>query len=259
MTAMSNDAEIHTLATPYALHSLPDDEVASFEQHLEVCESCRAEVDEIRETSSRLGLATTTTTPEHLRTSVLQAISNVRPLPPLSQPVDDDEPGVAPHPEVTRVRAKQRHRPVAAVLAAAAAAVIAVLGVQLNDARDDLNRAEATAEQVRDLVAADDVEVVRALQDDSKGTVILSRSKGAALVFAEGMNPAPTDHVYQLWSIQPGEVRSAGVVEADDGGQLGPFLAQLGEDAEQLGITIEPAGGSQQPTTEPIMVLELPT
>src|SRR5688500_6589979 len=64
---IASDAEIHTLATPYALHALPADEVELFERHLAECSACRSEVDEIRETSSRLGLAMTTTPPPQMK------------------------------------------------------------------------------------------------------------------------------------------------------------------------------------------------
>ncbi|WP_162448409.1 anti-sigma factor [Phytoactinopolyspora mesophila] len=53
--------------------------------------------------------------------------------------------------------------------------------------------------------------------------------------------------------------RPAGVLGDTDDGELGPFTAVGLEDADHLGVTIEPEGGSEQPTTDPIMLIELPT
>ncbi|HEY9412039.1 MAG TPA: anti-sigma factor [Jiangellaceae bacterium] len=267
---MASDAEIHTLATPYALHALPADEVELFERHLAECSACRSEVDEIRETSSRLGLAMTTTPPPELKSQVMARIAGVRPLPPVPEVESDTaEPGRGTGPVAgsadgagagpAQARAWQRWWPrIATGVAAAMTAAVVALAAQLADVRDDLERSQAIGAQMRELVEAPDVAMVRASDDGSNGTVLMARSIDTAVLIADGMNPAPDAHTYQLWFIEDGDMRSAGILGSDDDGRLGPFTAHGLDDAGQLGITVEPAGGSEQPTTDPVMVIDLP-
>ena len=49
-----NTAEIHSLIGPYILDAVDDLERAAFDRHLRECDACRAEVDELTETSARL-------------------------------------------------------------------------------------------------------------------------------------------------------------------------------------------------------------
>ncbi|PSL02467.1 anti-sigma-K factor RskA [Haloactinopolyspora alba] len=251
---MPTNADIHTLAAPYALHSLPPDEATTFEAHLGECAACRAEVDEIRETAARLGVSAAVQPPPELKEQVLARIREVRPLPPAGDRSDADaETGSA------RARALRRWWPrVATGLVAAMAAGIAVLGVRLDDVQEELDRSQQIGAQMRQLADAPDLEMVRAEADGSRGTVLLSRSLDTAVLIADGMEPAPDEHVYQLWFIGDDGIRSAGVLGETDDGQVGPFTAQGVGGAGQLGITVEPAGGSEQPTTDPVMVIDLP-
>lgn len=254
---MAHDAEIHTLAAPYAVHALPPQEVTLFEQHLAECSACRSEVDEIRETSARLAQAEAVSPPPALKDRVMTRIATIRPLPPIV------EPAAAPA-RAARGRARlagwQRWWPRLALGAVAAlVAVVAVLGGQLSSTRDQLDRSRAIGEQMRALVAAPDFRVVRASKDGSTGTVVMARSMDTAVVIADGMGPAPADHTYELWTVVDGDMRPAGLLGTTHDGQLGPFTAHGLDGAAQLGITVEPAGGSEQPTSAPVMVIDLPT
>lgn len=262
---MASDAEIHTLATPYALHALPADEVELFERHLADCSACRSEVDEIRETSSRLGLAMATTPPSELKSQVMGQIAGVRPLPPVPEDTAVSATGSEAGREAgptgaAHARAWQRWWPrIATGVAAAMTAAVVALAAQLADVRDDLERSQAVGVQMRELVEAPDFAMVRASDGGSNGTVLVARSIDTAVLIADGMDPAPEAHTYQLWFVEDGDMRSAGILgTSDDDGRLGPFTAHGLEDAGQLGITVEPAGGSEQPTTDPVMVIDLP-
>lgn len=244
------DADIHTLAAPYALHALPADELGQFEAHLDDCAACRAEVDEIRETAARLGLATAVAPPAGMKEQVLARIRQVRPIPPDDSAVDGHE--AAPS---ARAQAVRRWWPRVSIgLVAAMAAGIVVLGVRLADVEEDLDRSR----QIAAVVEAPDAEMTRVEADDSRGTVLLARSLDEAVLIATGMAPAPADHTYQLWFIGDDGARSAGVLGDVDEGSVGPFSAHGLGDATHLGITVEPDGGSEQPTSDPVMVIDLP-
>jgi len=248
---MVSNADIHTLAVPYALHALPIDEVESFEQHLAVCEACQSEVDEIRETATRLGEAASVPAPADLKARVLDRIRDVRPLPPVVTAAAD-----AP---VVRESRFQRWVPRVAVGLAAAASVVAVaLGFELREARQDLSEAQQHSAEMNDMLGAVDIEVVRSDSDDFSGTVILSRAQDAAMLMVHGMAAAPTGQVYQLWFIGDSGARPAGFMpDMADSGMMTYAAHGLG-DASSLGMTLEPAGGSEQPTTDPVMMIELP-
>ncbi|SDU76935.1 anti-sigma factor [Jiangella alkaliphila] len=247
----SADAGLHTLAAPYALHALPDDEARAFETHLGACAVCRAEVDELRETAARLGAVTAVTPPAWMKDQLMSRVQEVQPLPPQVAGVE----GVGS----ATVRAARRWWPrVATGLVAALAAGVVVLGVRLGDVQSDLERAERADTQLREIIEAPDVELVRAESGGSHGTALVARSRDIAVLIVTGMEPAPPDETYQLWLIGDTGIRSAGVLDDPDGGRIGPLTAHgLGE-AEQMGVTVEPDGGSEQPTTEPVMVIELP-
>jgi anti-sigma-K factor RskA len=63
----------------------------------------------------------------------------------------------------------------------------------------------------------------------------------------------PNDRTYQAWSIVNGQPRSIGLLRA-----TGPnaFEADL-SGAEAIALTVEPAGGSTAPTTDPFLVTSL--
>ncbi|RIQ30997.1 anti-sigma factor [Jiangella rhizosphaerae] len=240
------DAGIHTLAAPYALHALPSDEARRFEQHLERCADCRVEVDELRETAARLGAATAVTPPPRLREEVLTRIAEVRPLPPR----------VAGGPAPVLRRWWPR---VATGLVAALVAGIVVLGIRLDDVQDELDRSQQIGAQMRQLVEADDMEMVRVGQGDSQGTVLVARSLDVAVFIGDGMAPAPDGHTYQLWLMhEDGGMVSAGVLGSPPDGHVGPVTARGLTGVDRLGVTVEPDGGSPQPTTDPVMVIDLP-
>ena len=67
-----------------------------------------------------------------------------------------------------------------------------------------------------------------------------------------GLHLLDDQHVYQLWSINGGAPTSAGVLD-DPGTGASMDLPATGS---QVAITVEPAGGSDQPTTEPIVVVD---
>ena len=53
-------------------------------------------------------------------------------------------------------------------------------------------------------------------------------------------------------------ITSAGLLPPAKDGQTPPVLATGVVKGDALGLTVEPAGGSAQPTTKPILALPLP-
>jgi anti-sigma-K factor RskA len=203
--------------------------------------------------------------------------------PLAAAPAGDDE---------LEVRRSRRSRVLTGVLGVAAALLAAAVGalavtvgslnaqlddvsLQLADANDRLvdtnQQLLATAErlaaveggpgmQVAELLSAGDVVTVAADGEGGVlGRLVASPDRGEAVFVAAGWDRAPHAHTYELWVIDPavGPV-PAGTFDVDGaGGTLQPVTGDL-RGAAAVAVTIEPEGGSPEPTTDPILVLELP-
>lgn len=232
-------SDIHALSGAYAIEALDDLERARFERHLADCPECRAEVDSLREAAATLPETLVATPPPGLRDRVLADIATVRPLPPLTV----TDAGGSP--------TRRRFRP--ALLVAAAAAVIAVAGGVVWQPWDDsTSQSPSPVDQV--LQAADAEQYTRTFPDGSRAILTRSESLNRAVLETKDMAPPPEGHVYELW-LQHEEVGMvpAGLMPVD------PDVVVLLEGdpatAVAAGITVEPAGGSEEPTTDPIVVI----
>ncbi len=85
-------SEFHVEVGAYALDALDESERDAFEQHLAGCRSCQRELAEFTETTARLGVLGDVAPPLELRGSLLDAIRQVRPLPPLDATSDVPPP-----------------------------------------------------------------------------------------------------------------------------------------------------------------------
>ena len=240
MNAMSND--IHLLTGAYAVDALDDLERARFEAHLDICHDCRVEVAGLREAATTLTDTTAMAPPAELRDRVLAGIATVRPLPPLvSAPVATGAPGRA---------SRRRWFPVLAV--AAALALIAGLGAVWQPWDDEPARTLTAAERV---IGAPDAERVTLDVAGADATVIRSKAEGRAVLVATGMPPAPDDKVYELWlQDETGHLEPAGLMPA--GADNTVLLKGDASESTGVGITVEPAGGSDVPTSSPIAVFD---
>ncbi|MDN5851728.1 MAG: anti-sigma factor [Actinomycetia bacterium] len=244
---MTHESEVHTLAVPYALHALPDDEAEQFQFHLRTCASCQEEVDEVRAVAARLGAAESQEPPADLRRRVLEEIETVRPLPPVVER------------QQIPTRTSGPPRWWARIATAAAVVLLAVSGVLTSvvvDQSQQLDDNEALRTTIGQVAAASDMQQSAAKTDDGRVLVMSSRSQDSAVVFPVGMKPAPEGKDYQVWFMHGDNVRSAGLLD-DSGGRSNPLAAGDLDDATKVGITVEPDGGSKQPTSKPVMLVEL--
>ncbi|GAA2496780.1 anti-sigma factor [Streptomyces gobitricini] len=244
-----NDDHMHAPTGAYALDALPDDEREAFERHLRGCPACAQEVVELRATAARLGTAVSAAPPEALKGQVLERIRSVRQLPPH---VGREAP--------LSTAARRRYLP-RLVLAACVAAATAFGGVaawqyqeaRLADQRAQQARAE-TADMARVLSAPDARTVTGEVKGGARAAVVVSRSENSAVFLASDLPELPRDKTYQLWFDDGGKMRPAGLV-THDGGRL--MEGDVGG-AGGVGVTVEPSGGSPQPTTTPLVLLGLP-
>jgi hypothetical protein len=233
MTQPTDDLLV--LATPYALYAMSEAEITDVDRRVaaappDVAQAFAEEVREVREAMAVISAATAVEPPQQLRDSLL---AEVRPA------------------QVVPLRRKRWQT---AVLAAAAALVIGLgalgVGMALRPAPT-----ESTVAQVFD---APDVRTITGdIPGGGTATVVFSREKDAGVLVMNNVTPPKTGTVYQMWLIGAKGPESAGTMDAT---AVAPsttaVLPNLG-DSTTLAFTIEPPGGSQQPTSTPFAQLSL--
>ena len=99
---------------------------------------------------------------------------------------------------------------------------------------------------------------MRSTQGPLVAEVAYSKQLGKAAIDVTGLPPAPDGKTYQLWYVSSDEVMSpAGLLTTDADGHGSVLLEGDANDAAAVGMTVEPAGGSARPTTDPVVVLAL--
>jgi anti-sigma-K factor RskA len=184
--------DVHDLVAPYALDALDEDERRRFERHLEGCERCAADLEELREAATALAYgAAGPPPPPALRERILTAARSER----------------------TNVVPLRRRflLPATAVAAAAAACAAIGLGLWANSLRDSLDDERTARRQEEralvELLSEPGVEQIRLSGAD--GTLLVGSDRDAALLL-ENLGPAPEDHDYHAWVIEAGRPRPAG-------------------------------------------------
>jgi hypothetical protein len=264
--------DLHTLTGAYALDALDDgSELTRFNRHLARCQSCASEVRGFREVATAMAFAATTDPPPELRDSVMTAVARTRQLPP----------EIRTHARPRRTRGTAPWLPWLSGVVAAAAVVVAVFfGFAQAHTRGELNSAQAQNHALTQAQARVEAELTQARQHDqalaeilgaphvtllshttTKGgvaVVVLDAARRQLVVATSGLPALPAGKVYQLWLIGPVKIVSAGLLPTAQAGVTTPVVATGLVKGDRLGLTVEPAPGTKQPTTIPILALPLP-
>lgn len=272
---MRDERSVDDLAAAYALDALSREERARFEA--EASPEARREAAELAETAAQL-IEDEVAPPPSLRASVLDAIGRepqepAAPSARSSGAVPEDAPGrpdasasersaAAPvhdgdAPARREIgpaerRARARWRPVQLVAAVAAGAALLAGGIAIGAQLDGPTQQEALGA----IVAADDAQRSEVeLAGGATATVIWSAERAQSVLLFDGLGPAPHGHEYQAWYIDAAGPHSAGVFQADDGSTAVVLEGEM-RAGVAVGVTVEPEGGSEAPTTEPFLVVQ---
>jgi len=264
--------DLHTLTGVYALDALePGGELTRFNRHLGRCQSCASEVRGFREVATALAFAATTEPPPEMRDQVMAAVARTRQLPP----------EVRTHARPRRTRSAAPWLPwLSGAIATAAIAVAVFFGFAQAHTQNELNQARAQNQALAAAQARVEAELNQAREHDqalaeilgaphvtllsqrtTKGgvaVVVLDAATRKLVVATSGLPALPAGQVYQLWLIGPVKTVSAGLLPTAQAGVTTPVVATGITKGDKLGLTVEPAGGSSQPTTLPILALPLP-
>ncbi len=231
---MSTD--LHTLSGAYAIDALSEEEARQFDRHLEECPACREEVRELRAAAAKMGAAEALTPPPALKARVLAAADQLPQLPP----------------RVTHLEAVRKRRWSAKLVAAAAVVVLALGGGVAVFESQRGGEQGVVAATVAQVFQAGDAHTKTVQTDHGSVTVATSPSMGRMAVRTDGLRTLGGKRVYQLWAIHEGTPTSAGVIGNP---KAGAAMAMPSE-GTTVAITVEPEGGSEQPTTRPFVTVD---
>jgi hypothetical protein len=263
-------SDVRDLIGAYALDAVDDVERRAVEALVASDPEAARELADLRVTAAMLGSAAAATPPAHLRTSVLDAITRVpqaaadaargdtSPAGAVPGPAPADAPAPSPPGEevpagVTQLRPRRPRRTATwlaiAATAVGAAAIPSALAVQQ---AQQSQRVEQQAQAVADLLADPEATVVRG-EVTGGGTAVGVLAGDRALFAATGLEDPGAGRGYQLWVIRDGEALPDAVMP-DDAGAV-QAVTDGYEPGDALAVTVEPASGSQQPTTDPVVLL----
>lgn len=261
MTGPGEDS-LRDLAAAYALGALSADEVQRFEAFLATSPEAQQEVAEMREVAAMLALAMPDAAPSvELRGRVMARIGQGK---------------VAPLGGRTTAPAAGKVPPLYWGALAASLLLAAGLGWSLTGAKHD-------AEALRDIVANSESTLAQkqreleereatlnsilepgvklyqlsASGDPDPGVQLFwDQRRKTAIINGYRLKPVPNGQEYQLWFIKDGKPVPSVTFKPGPGGRatIERIPVPEGGVLSAAAVTVEPAGGSQQPTSTPVLV-----
>ncbi len=251
MTNSMGDDQLRELLALEAVGALSEIERAELDAAIEDRPDLRAELESLRGAAATMADAVSEPPPSGLRARVLDTIAATPqelPLPTAAPEVMAEPEPEQPVAAVVPITAARRHRWArwAAVAAAAAAAVIALLVVSpwSGDSTEEQVAAVLNAPDARTIELTGELTGLRLVHSASVGNTVL---EGEAITAPEG-----TD-VFELWRIL--DTAPEAVVREfrpNDDGTVSVLISGVDPGNDVFAVTVEPEGGSDQPTSEPI-------
>lgn len=231
------------LREAYALNALPEDERREFEQYLAMHPERQAEVEELSTLAGLMALST----PEHeptpeLRRNLMSVVEG-----------DARASRAAPRRETRRsmfTRTLDYFKLSRLAFGVAALALVGLLSWNLFE-QSRIQHLQSNLEQEQNRTVK--LQGSQATQDANVRLVKLQ--DGRAVLVAENLPPLGKDKTYQAWVIHGKNPAPSALLNSDNKVTTAPVTKLKG--ADMVAITIEPAGGSEAPTSPPMMSAKL--
>lgn len=221
--------EVEELSGAYALGALPTAELRSVEEHLASC-SRHPDLAELSAVARSLALAAPDAEPPStLKARIMDIVYKE------SSYTSETAPGRS---IVEWIKGLIPQRLAAAPALAVLAAVVlglVVWNISLQAGGD------GTIERQFSAVGA------------ARGSITYIPEQEVAVVAVENMEPLPASKTYQVWTISGGTITGVGFLDVSDSGRGASTISARLSDGEVVAVTVEPAGGSAQPTTTPVL------
>jgi anti-sigma-K factor RskA len=278
------------LVGAYALDALNSEERSLVEQHLDACAACAEEVVELRAVAAELAADAAEPPPVSLRSAVMTQVAVTRQDPPAARqdppvarrpaseapgapgaaraPGAPGAPGAAGAADAVPPRGPGRRprrwvRPLTIAAAAGLLAASGGLGAVVLDQQSRLDTAQQRSEVLDTLAsAALDSSVSRPVTGGGRLAVVGVRGEApaVALVVARDLPDLPAGKIYQLWVVGADAPKPAGTLAGGTGGAGGTDrVVTTSATDTSVALTVEPTGGSLQPTTPMLVSIPLRT
>ena len=239
-----NHVRFEELKDAFVLGALPEEERREFEEYLAAHPERQAEIDELGAVAGLLALSPREQEPSpELRRSIMDVVE-----------AEAERPRARSGSVLAGLRKFLSIRNLA--LGAAALLVIGlfswnmVLQGEMRDLQSRVQSMQASEGDSR-MVALEGSGPARQVSAD---VMILEDHR--AVLMAEDMPPVPEDKTFQIWVIEKDVPRPSGVFEVGED-QVAVVVENPVEGADAIAVTVEPEGGSPEPTTEPMLVAKL--
>lgn len=234
---MPKEFHVLDLLPDHALGILDAEEASRVEEHLSSCLICRGEAQAFEETSATLASAIPPAAPSpDLKARLMQRVQGSRPQPRLETTVPSRS---------WLERLLPAWGLASLVLIMALGAVSLSLWQRLDEVDSFTSPGGMRAIPLEPGDAA----------PQATGFVLVSADGQDGALVVDGLPPLDENHEYQLWLIRDGERTSGALFSTDEnsygGTRIRAPLSLL--EYTSVGITIEPAGGSPQPTGERVL------
>jgi len=235
----------HENVGSYVLHALPDDEYQRFVSHLDSCEDCRREVADLQMAVDTLPLATEQIAPPaELKDRIMAVVhSEAELLQAAGARADEPEPEAAPAQAPPARQGWWRRtwlslRPLPAIgLATAVLAVGVVAGVLITSGGEGTRTVPAKVTLASAPAARASLSVKG---DDGRLSVTNFPASGSG-------------RVYQVWLVKGNaKPTSAGLFRVTGDGEATFAIPESMTGVDQVMVSVEPGGGSDQPTSQPV-------
>jgi anti-sigma-K factor RskA len=224
--------DFQELTAAYALDALEEQDERAYEEHLSTCPQCREDLAAVRETAGLLAYGVAAETPPPaLRERILDQARSERA-------------------NVIPIR-RRWALPAAASVAAVAAMAAIGLGIWASSLRSDLSgerQARTGLEQVVSVIS--DPRSERVSASVGSGTLVVSPTRAAALILSN-LDPAPSGKIYEAWIAEDPAPKPAGLFQAA-GESTHVALTRPVPKGATVMVTLEPAGGTTEPSAEPL-------
>lgn len=234
---------IDELITLASLGEISDAEQRELDSAAQLDPQVQRELDDALEAAAALQLMHAEAPPAGLRNAVLAAIASTPQEPPIEPTPFVDTMPASPVPPLVSLDAARRRRRLSPRLLAAAAAVLFLAGgvvfVATNDAGTDSIAAVVDAPDASSRTLAG---VITSL------TVVYSQDEDAIVVTGADVPVLDDASTYQLWLVGDGSATSVGIFRPASDGTVSARFDGADPSDFVLGVTREPAGGSDAPT-----------
>ncbi|HEX6287909.1 MAG TPA: anti-sigma factor [Herpetosiphonaceae bacterium] len=248
------DQHVDELIDLYALGALEPGEQVAVDEHLDECPRCRALLEEAKQLVQLFAWTPDQhDPPPALRGKVMQRVAHLQHLQGKTRRSWWERFSLPPWLRSPRLGLQ---------LSGALLLLVALLGWRTVRLQDEIASLRGQLAEQQSLVAvlyAPGTRIVPLAATDPEapqGYLLFDPSRARAVLKTTALAALPQDKTYQLWLIADNQPESVGLLSVDPNGQgAAEILAQrpIGQ-YQAFGISVEPAGGSAQPTTTPIIL-----